>query len=98
MAGAISETNRRREIQIQYNKKNKIVPKTIKKSIEEQMIIIRESKHIPKKEKERLIPELEKEMKDAANNLDFELAIALRDQIATLKKEIGVKADNVEIE
>ncbi len=53
------------------------------------MIIIKDTKHIPKKEKERLIPEMEKEMRLAAEWLDFEMAIALRDQIAAMKKEIG---------
>ncbi len=86
---AVAETNRRREIQLAYNKKNHIIPKTIIRPIEEQMLILKDTKHIPKSEKARLIPQLEVEMKAAAERLDFELAIALRDQIASMKKEIG---------
>lgn len=88
---AIRETNRRRKIQLEYNKKNKITPKTIKKPIEESHIIIKDTKHIPKSEKQKMIPQLEKEMRAAADNLDFELAIALRDQISTLQEELGIK-------
>ena len=91
MKKAISETNRRREIQLAFNKKNKIVPKTITKAIEEQIIIIKDTKHIPAKEKERVVKQMEIEMRAAAEKLNFELAIALRDQIAQLQKEIGKK-------
>ncbi len=83
---AIEETERRRNIQLEYNKKNKITPKTIIRPIEEQTIILKDTKHIPNKEKEKLIPQLEQEMKNAAEALDFELAIALRDQIKLLQK------------
>lgn len=89
MKAAIRETERRREIQMEYNKKHGITPKTIKKEIAEQQIILKDTKHIPKSEKKRLIPQLEKEMKEAAEKLDFELAIALRDRIAGLEKELG---------
>jgi len=91
MNQAIAETNRRREIQVAYNKKNKITPKTIIKPIEEATIIVKDTKHIPNKEKEKLIPQLEKEMREAAEMLDFELAIALRDQITMLQNELGIK-------
>ncbi|VVB74774.1 UvrABC system protein B [uncultured archaeon] len=91
MKRAIAETNRRREIQLAYNKKNHITPKTIIKPVEEQTIIIRDTKHIPLKEKERLVSNLEVEMRAAAERLDFELAIALRDQLALLKREIEKK-------
>ena len=85
------ETKRRRELQVVYNKEHNIVPKTIKKSIEEQTIILKDTKHIPKKEKENLIVQLEEEMRTAADELDFELAIALRDQLALLKNETRLK-------
>ncbi len=88
---ALEETNRRRQIQIDYNKKNKITPKTIKKPIEESHIVVKDTKHIPKSEKQKMIPQLEKEMRQAAKDLDFELAIAIRDQISILQEELGIK-------
>jgi len=91
MIKAIAETNRRREIQLAYNKKNHITPITIIKPIEDQKIILQDTKHIPNKEKERLVKQLEIEMRAAAEKLDFELAIALRDQINLLQKELNLK-------
>jgi len=90
---ALSETERRRTIQLNYNEKHNIEPKTIIKPIEEQTIIVKDTKHIPRKEKEKLIPQLEKEMRAAADALDFELAIALRDQLKLLQKELGVEKE-----
>lgn len=95
--GALEETERRRNIQVAYNKKNKVKPITIKKPIEEQTIVIKDTKHIPRKEKEKLVPQLEKEMRQAAEDLDFELAISLRDQLKSLKDELGLK-DQEELE
>ncbi len=92
MKNAIAETNRRRDIQLAFNKKHKITPKTIIRPLEEQMLILKDTKHIPKSEKERLIPQLEVEMRAAAERLDFEMAIALRDQIANMKREVGDKS------
>ncbi|MFA4887591.1 MAG: excinuclease ABC subunit UvrB, partial [Candidatus Nanoarchaeia archaeon] len=89
MINAMKETERRRKIQIEYNRINEIKPKTIIKAIEEQTIVVRDTKHIPRREKENMIPVLEKEMHEAAEALDFELAISLRDQIATLRRELG---------
>ncbi len=89
MKKALKETERRRTIQIEYNQKHKITPKTIIKPIEEQSIVLKDTKHIPNKEKEKLIPLLEQEMRAAAEKLDFELAISLRDQITTLQKELA---------
>ena len=91
MKNAILETNRRRELQLAYNKKHRIVPRTIIKAIEEQQLILKDTKHIPNKEKERLITQMDVEMRAAAERLDFELAIALRDQIAGMKKELANK-------
>ncbi|MEI7719036.1 MAG: excinuclease ABC subunit UvrB [archaeon] len=93
MEKALKETERRRKIQIEYNKVHKITPKTIKRPIEEQTIVLKDTKHIPNKEKEKLVPELEIEMRQAAERLDFELAIALRDQIQGLQKELGIKKE-----
>lgn len=95
MVKAIMETNRRRDIQLAYNKKHKITPKTIIKPVEEQSIILKDTKHIPAKEKERMIPTLELEMRAAAEKLDFELAISIRDQIASLKKELIEKKNKL---
>lgn len=88
MKEAISETERRRNIQLEYNKKNNITPVTIKKAIEDQRIILKDTKHIPNAEKKRLIPQLEVEMKKAAEELNFELAIELRDELNKLKKDV----------
>jgi excinuclease ABC subunit B len=95
---AINETKRRRAIQEAYNREHGIVPQTIKKDIRD---VIRatyaaeqqetyESKQyskLTKKEREKLIASLEKEMKEAAKALDFERAAELRDLIFELKAE-----------
>lgn len=88
MEEAIEETKRRREKQIAYNKENKIKPKTVIRPVEEQKFVVKDTRHIPKAEKKKLIPQLEKEMHEAADNLDFEYAISLRDRIDNLKKEV----------
>lgn len=87
MKNAIDETNRRRNIQIQYNKDNKITPTKIIKPIKEKEVEIKDIKHIPKKEIPNLIIELQDEMNKAAEDLNFERAIELRDRINRLKKE-----------
>lgn len=96
MQKAIDETNRRRTIQMAYNKEHNIVPQTIKKSINE-AIHGKETKAIAskflkkkkktKKEKEELISSLEKEMKEAAKVMNFERAAELRDIIFELRGE-----------
>ena len=89
MKRAIDETNRRREIQIAYNKEHNIVPKTIVKDIRE---IIEATKPVEKtvsdkkKHTDAFIQMLENEMFEAARNLDFERAAELRDKIAELTK------------
>ena len=97
---AVKETNRRRKIQLEYNRKYQIIPKTITKPVEE-FAIINDIKYFEdfstvNEEHERylsqsnlwlLIKSLEKEMKQAAKNLDFERAALLRDEIRRLKKE-----------
>ena len=88
---AINETNRRRKIQEEFNKKHGITPKTITKKITE--IVTNEIKDekqpekMSKKEKEELILRLESEMKEAARTLDFERAMELRDILFELKSE-----------
>ena len=95
---AVEETNRRRKIQLKYNIKHGIVPRTIEKKITD--IIDR----LPKREEERvlisglpetdlplIIIELEEAMKRAAHNLEFERAAILRDRIFELKRSIDSK-------
>ena len=85
---AIDETNRRRSVQIEYNKRNNITPKTIIKPIKEKETDITDTKHIPTKEIPNLIIELEALMNKYADSLDFENAIKIRDRINELKKRI----------
>ncbi len=93
METAIKETERRRKIQIAYNKKHNIIPKTIIKEIREIISNKDENevkpKQMTKKDKEKMISNMEYEMKQAAKNLDFELAMQLRDAIFELKGEIN---------
>ncbi len=95
MQKAIDETTRRREIQIQYNIDNNITPQTILKEIKEPVkikedykeYISSKSSKVSKKQKELMIKDLEKEMREAAKTLDFERAAQLRDIILELKSE-----------
>lgn len=91
MEKAISETYRRREIQMKYNKKHNIVPKTIKKGVRDILEISathkdESGKRLSRAEREKLIIELTNEMKAAAKILEFEHAAMLRDKIAKLKE------------
>jgi excinuclease ABC subunit B len=86
---AVAETNRRRKMQIEYNKKHGITPKTIVKPVKEKEIDLKDTKHIPKKEIPNMIIELDTRMREAADQLDFERAIAMRDQIVRLKQRRG---------
>jgi excinuclease ABC subunit B len=86
---AIEETSRRRNIQIQYNKKHNIIPSTIIKPIKEKIVDLKDTKHIPKKDIPKMIIDLEIEMRDAADLLDFEKAISLRDRIDMLRQRIS---------
>lgn len=85
---ALKETNRRREIQLEYNKKNNITPQTIIKPIKDKVVEITDTKSIPKAEIPNLIIELDAEMKEAAELLDFEKALAIRDRIKELEKRL----------
>ena len=94
MAEAISETSRRRKIQNEYNLKNGIIPKTIKKDIHEiisneieEELEDKESVQLTKEERAKVIENIEKQMKEAAANLDFEKAMELRDILFELKSE-----------
>jgi excinuclease ABC subunit B len=85
---AVRTTCDRRKLQIAYNKEHGIVPKTIQKPIREKIVDITETRHIPKSDIPNVIIELETEMNEAANKLEFERAIQLRDTIRRLEKEI----------
>ena len=89
MENAIKETKRRREIQEEYNKDHGIIPKTISKEIKEVVSNNIEDKKnndkMSKKDKTILISDIEREMKEAAKNLDFERAMELRDILFELK-------------
>lgn len=85
MRVAMSETSRRREMQIAFNVEHGIVPKTIKKPVREKEVDIKDTRHLPKSEIPNLIIELEAEMKAAAGSLNFERAIELRDRIKGLR-------------
>ena len=92
MSIAISETNRRRTIQNDYNEKHGIVPKTIIKEIRE-VISNNDNKDITSRKSKRENPKktieaLEREMKEAAKMLDFERAMEIRDAIFELKAEM----------
>ena len=82
---ALDETTRRRNMQIEFNKKHNITPATIVKPIKEKVADVKDIKHIPKKEIPNMIVNLEIEMKKAANDLNFEKAIFLRDRISKLE-------------
>ncbi|MCA9477833.1 MAG: excinuclease ABC subunit UvrB [Nanoarchaeota archaeon] len=89
MHKTIKETNRRRGIQLAYNKEHDITPQTIIKPVEEKEItLLKDDKHLPKKEIPNLIIELEAQMKKSAEELDFEQAIKLRNKIEQLHKRI----------
>ena len=97
MRKAIDETERRRAIQMAYNKEHDIVPKTIEKDIravieatmvaEEIADYVAERPMLSAKEREKRIRQLEKDMKAAAKQLEFEKAAQLRDEIRKLREE-----------
>jgi excinuclease ABC subunit B len=102
MQRAIDETNRRREIQLEYNKKYGIIPQTIKKPIENNLLSLVASYRdfedivaeemvelgIDKKDLPKLISKLEKDMHKAAKILDFERAAEIRDQLKKLREMV----------
>ena len=85
MQRAIHETNRRREMQIKYNREHNITPQTIRKAVEKRRIT---EETVPEKEEIfNYIAELEAEMHRAAKNLEFEKAAKIRDRIAKLRAQ-----------
>ena len=105
MQRAIDETNRRREIQLEHNKKYGIIPQTIKKPIENNLLSLVESYRnledivaeemielgIDKKDLPKLISKLEKDMHKCAKVLDFERAAEIRDQLKKLREMVNEK-------
>lgn len=95
MERAIAETNRRRELQLKYNKEHGIVPKTIIKDVRDVIEISTKEevngktseKKLTKKERDELITKLTAQMKEAAKLLEFEHAAYLRDKINELKEQ-----------
>jgi excinuclease ABC subunit B len=88
MKRAIAETKRRREMQVRYNTEHGIVPLTIIKPVKEKEVEITDTKHVPRSDIPNVIIDIEKQMRDAADSLDFERAIALRDQIKKLNERL----------
>ena len=101
MRAAITETNRRREIQDAYNKANGIIPKTVVKGVRDIIevgssdeksvhtragLAAQTSRKLTKNEREKLIAEMTVEMKNAAQHLEFEKAAFLRDEIKKLRE------------
>ena len=108
MRNAIEETNRRREIQKAYNKEHGITPTTIKKAVrdliavskavaETEVKLKKDPESMSKKELKNLISQLEKQMRQAAADLNFEQAAELRDKMIELKKILQMRKSNLSI-
>ena len=100
MKTCIDETNRRREIQRKYNEENGITHQTIKKALRDNISLSKtvakseyefkkDPESMDKKELEKLIKQVEKKMKQAAAELDFETAATLRDHMLELRKNLN---------
>ena len=99
MAAAIEETNRRRRIQQKYNEEHGITPTTIRKAVrdlisisrviaKEELQFAKDPESMDRRELEKLTAEVEKQMKKAAADLNFEAAAELRDKMVELKKKL----------
>ena len=108
MRNAIEETNRRREIQEAYNKEHGITPTTIKKAVrdliavskavaETEVKLKKDPESMSKKELKNLISQLEKQMRQAAADLNFEQAAELRDKMIELRKILQMRKSNLSI-
>ena len=95
MRRAIDVTHARRKMQEEYNKKHKIVPKTIVKAVADKKVDITSTKHLPRSEIPNMLIELQAAMDKAAANLDFEAAIKYRDQIKKIEKEYDIQESHV---
>lgn len=97
---AMDETKRRREIQIKYNEEHGITPQTIQKSVRdlisiskkvaaEELQMEKDPESMSRKELEKLVADISKQMKKAAAELNFEAAAELRDKLVELKKALN---------
>ncbi len=101
MAKALGETKRRREMQVAFNTEHGIEPKTIRKEVHDILSIVGgagggedaaaavRDAHLPREVAEAMAKEIERKMREAAANLEFEKAAALRDELVALRKVIG---------
>jgi excinuclease ABC subunit B len=102
MAKALGETKRRRERQVAFNLEHGIEPKTIRKEIHDILSLLgggaetgadaaraMKAAHLPREVVEAMAKEIERKMRDAAANLEFEKAAALRDELVALRRQIG---------
>jgi len=102
MAKALGETKRRRETQVAYNLEHGIEPKSIRKEVHDILSLIGggansgaeaadvvRAEKLPRAVAEAMAKEIERKMRDAAANLEFEKAAALRDELVNLRKQIG---------
>jgi excinuclease ABC subunit B len=91
---AMEITRHRRNLQKRFNQLHNITPMTIVKRVSQKEGIIKGTKHLPKSDIKRQIVELDAKMREAAEKLDFEQAIQLRDSIAELNKALEKKMEN----
>jgi excinuclease ABC subunit B len=102
MAKALGETRRRREMQMAYNKEHGIEPKTVRKQVRDILELVGtgaaagtdaatavRAERLPRDVAEAMAKEIERKMREAAANLEFEKAAALRDELVNLRKQIG---------
>jgi excinuclease ABC subunit B len=94
---AMEKTSYRRAFQMRFNKVHKITPKTIVKSVTRKEGTIKGTKHLAKSDVQRQIIELDAKMREAAEKLEFEKAIQMRDAIADLTKSLSEKLKNEQI-
>jgi excinuclease ABC subunit B len=101
MAKALGETKRRREVQVAFNLEHGIEPKSIRKEVHDILSLVGgattgadaanavRAEHLPREVAEAMAKEIERKMREAAANLEFEKAAALRDELVNLRKQIG---------
>jgi excinuclease ABC subunit B len=101
MAKALGETRRRREAQVAFNLEHGIEPKSIRKEVHDILSLVGgaaggadaanavRAEHLPREVAEAMAKEIERKMREAAANLEFEKAAALRDELVNLRRQIG---------